>query len=139
MLNKGRLHEELTESVIGCGMRVHGHFGPGMLEAIYRRCMEIELQDAGFEIETARRIPLVYKDVNLGCTYEADLIVNGVLIVELKAIEKLAPIHQMQVITYLKLTGCPVGLLMNFNVPLLKQGIRRVVRPDLYVGRETEK
>jgi GxxExxY protein len=94
--------------------------------------MEIELQDAGLEIETGRRIPLIYKAIDLGSVFEADLIVNRVLIVELKAIERFAPVHQSQLMTYLKLSGCPVGLLMNFNVPFLKQGIKRVVRPDLF-------
>ena len=139
MLRKHDEYEELTESVIGCGLRVHEHFGPGLFESVYRTCMEVELQDAGLEVETGRRIPLVYKEVDLGCVFETDLIVNGVLIVELKAIERLAPIHQTQLITYLKLTGCPVGLLMNFNVPYLRQGIKRVVRPDLYVRPQQEK
>lgn len=98
--------------------------------------MEIELQDAGLDIETGRRIRLVYKDVDLGCVYEADLIVEGVLVLELKAIEQLAPVHKTQSMTYLKLTGCPVGLLMNFNVPYLKQGIKRLVRPDLHFKKE---
>ena len=133
MLHKTDPYEELTETVIGCGLRVHEHFGPGLFESVYRRCMEIELQDAGLKIETGRRIRLVYRELDLGCTFEADLIVNGVLVVELKAIERLAPVHQTQMIAYLKLTGCPVGLLMNFNVSYLKQGIKRVVRPDLYV------
>ena len=132
MLRDGDQYEGLTECVIGCGLKVHEHFGPGLLESVYRRCMEIELQDADLTIECGRRIPLVYKEVSLGCVFEADLIVNGVLVLELKAIETLAPVHQTQVMTYLKLTGCPVGLLMNFNVSYLKQGIKRVVRPDLY-------
>ena len=136
MLRNGAAHEKLTERVIGCGLTVHEHFGPGLLESVYRRCMEIELQDAGLETETGRRIRLVYKDVDLGCVYESDLIVEGVLVLELKAIEELAPVHKTQLITYLKLTGCPVGLLMNFNVPYLKQGIKRVVRPDLYFKKE---
>ena len=95
--------------------------------------MEIELQRVGLKIETGRRIPLVYEGVNLGHVFTPDLIVEDVLVVELKAIEALARVHHHQVITYLKSTGCPVGLLMNFNVPYLKDGIRRLVRPDLYL------
>ena len=139
MLLKNDPFEELTGTVIGCGIRVHEYFGPGLFESVYRGPMQIELQDAGLDIEFGRRIPLVYKGVDLGCVFEADLIVNGVLVVELKAIESLAPVHQTQLLTYLKLTGCPVGLLMNFNVPYLRQGIKRVVRPDLYLRAEKEK
>jgi GxxExxY protein len=139
MLLKTDPFEKLTETVIGCGIRVHEYFGPGLFESVYRGSMQIELQDAGLDIDTSRRIPLVYKGIDLGCVFEADLIVNGVLVVELKAIETLAPVHQTQLMTYLKLTGCPVGLLLNFNVPYLKQGIKRVVRPDLYMKTEKEK
>jgi GxxExxY protein len=139
MLLKTDPFEKLTEAVIGCGIRVHEYFGPGLFESVYRGSMQIELQDAGLDIDTGRRIPLVYKGVDLACVFEADLIVNGVLVVELKAIETLAPVHQTQLMTYLKITGCPVGLLLNFNVPYLKQGIKRVVRPDLYMRTEKEK
>lgn len=132
MLLKSDEHEELTERVIGCGIRVHEHFGPGLFESIYQRCMEIELQDAGLAIESGRRIPLAYKEVDLACVYEVDLIVNNVLVLELKAVERLAPVHQSQLITYLKLTACPVGLVMNFNVAYLKDGIKRVVHPTRF-------
>jgi GxxExxY protein len=136
MLLKSDEYEDLTERVIGCGIRVHEQFGPGLIESIYRRCIEIELQDSGLEFDTGRRIPLVYKGIDLGCVYEADLMVAKVLVLELKAVERLAPVHQSQVITYLKLTGCPVGLLMNFNVQYLKDGIRRLVHPCRYLARK---
>lgn len=128
-------HETLTESIIGCGIRVHEHFGPGLLESVYRQCFAIELHAAGLKADVGRRIPLTYRGVDLDSVFQPDLVIEDVVIVELKAVEALARVHSTQLITYLKLTGCPVGLLMNFNVPYLKEGIRRVVRPDLHVKK----
>jgi GxxExxY protein len=125
--------EELTEGIIGCGIRVHENLGPGLLESVYRSCMAIELTSSGFVVDATRRVPLKYRGEDIGATFCPDLIVNDTVIIELKAVEQLAPVHQAQLVTYLKLTRLPVGLLMNFNVDLLKHGIRRVVRPDLYV------
>lgn len=132
MLEVASEHKRLIERVIGCGLTVHAHFGPGLLESVYRRCLVIELQSSGLKVENERRIPLTYKGVNLDCVFSPDLIVENVLVVELKAIEAIARVHHHQVITYLKLTGCPVGLLMNFNVPYLKEGLRRLLHPDIY-------
>ncbi len=126
-------HEELTEGIIGCGIRVHETFGPGLFESIYKRCFMIELTAADFQIDTTRRIPLSYRGHDIGAEFCPDIIVEETVIVELKAVEALARVHKTQLITYLKLTGLPVGLLMNFNVYKLRDGIRRVVRPDLYV------
>jgi GxxExxY protein len=128
-------HEDLTEAIIACGMRVHQAWGPGLLESIYKPCVVIELEADGHLVETNRRLRLIYKGHDLKCEFCPDLIVNGTVVVELKAVEKLAPVHTAQLITYLKLTGLPVGLLMNFNVSLLKYGLQRVVRPDLLVTR----
>jgi GxxExxY protein len=125
-------HELLTESIIGCGIRVHQHFGPGLLESVYCKAFAIELRVANLTFDVNRRIPLTYRGVDLETAFQADLIVEDQVIVEVKAVEQLAHVHSAQVITYLKLTGCPVGLIMNFNVPFLRQGIRRVVRPDIY-------
>jgi len=116
-------------------MRVHQAWGPGLLESVYKPCLSIELEADGCCVETNRRLRLVYKGHDLKCDFCPDLIVNGVVVVELKAVEKLAPVHKAQLITYLKLTGLPVGLLMNFNVALLKYGIHRVVRPDLLIRK----
>jgi GxxExxY protein len=127
-------YEDLTDAIIGCGMRVHDAFGPGLLESVYKPCLLIELQTAGYRVDTTRRIPLVYRGHDIGATFCPDIIVEDVVVVELKAVEALAPVHKTQVITYLKLTGLPVGLLMNFNVDVMKSGVRRVVRPDLYLG-----
>src|SRR3954467_15464731 len=128
-------HEELTECIITCGIRVHQTFGPGLFESIYKRCFVIELTEAGLRIDTSRRIPLTYRGHDLDAQFCPDIIIEDTVIVELKAVETLAPVHKTQLITYLKLTGLPLGLLMNFNVDKLRDGIRRVVRPDLYVGR----
>jgi GxxExxY protein len=128
-------HEDLTESIIGCGMRVHETWGPGLLESVYKDCLLIEFEDAGHRVDTTRRLQLVYKGRDLKCQFCPDLIVDGIVVVELKAVEKVAPVHKAQLITYLKLTELPVGFFMNFNVPLLKYGTQRVVRPDLMMRR----
>jgi GxxExxY protein len=126
-------HEDLTEGIIACAIRVHEAWGPGLLESVYKACLLIELEADGYRVETNRRLQLIYKGRDLKCEFCPDLIVNSIVVVELKAVEKLAPVHTAQLITYLKLTGLPVGLLMNFNVTLLKYGTRRVVRPDLLI------
>ena len=126
-------HEELTGKIIECGIKVHETFGPGLLESVYRPCLTLELRDAGLQVDTTRRVPLVYKSLKLETFYCPDIIVNDVVIVELKAVESLTAVHSAQLLTYLKLTSIPVGLLMNFNMTLLTQGVRRVVRPDLYI------
>ena len=100
-------------------------------EAIYKECLLIELKADGHEVERSRKLRLVYKGHDLKTEFWPDIVVDDSVVVELKAIEKVAPVHKAQVITYLKLTGLPVGLLMNFNVPLLHQGVSRLVRPDL--------
>jgi GxxExxY protein len=118
----------LTEQVIGCGIAVHRTFGPGLLESIYTPCLVIELRASGLRVDTERQIPVKYRGVEVA-RFRIDILVEGRVVVEVKAVQALAPIHSAQVITYLKLTGCPVGLLMNFNVPVLREGLRRLVRP----------
>ena len=142
MLQGATEHEALTEAIIGCAIRVHEHVGPGLFESVYQRATAIELQHAGLSIDLARRMPLTYCGVDLGCVFQPDLIVADTVVVELKAVDVFAPVHRAQLLTSLKLTQCPVGLIINFNVALLKDGIRRLVRPDLYragrKGREQE-
>lgn len=116
----------LTQQIIGAGLEVHKAFGAGLLEMVYLESLAIELAARGLRIDTTRRIPLTYRGVKLRTSYEPDLIVDDLVIVEVKAVAALIPVHKAQLKTYLKLTGCPVGLLMNFNVPLLKEGIQRV-------------
>jgi GxxExxY protein len=117
----------ITETVIGAAIEVHRFLGPGLLESAYERCLAFEVAGSGLEVESQKPLPVVYKNVHLDCGYRLDLVVEDQVIVEIKAVDQLAPIHQAQLLSYLKLSGCKVGLLINFTVPLLKDGIRRVV------------
>lgn len=136
MLQKQNGYDELTELIIGCGIKVHEQFGPGLFESVYSQCFAIELREAGLQIEITPRIPLVYRGIKLEAIFQPDLVIEDTVVVEVKAVERLPLVYHAQVVTYLKLTACPVGLLMNFNVSYLKDGIRRFVRPDLYRKRE---
>lgn len=118
---------ELTHQVIGAAIEVHREFGAGLLESSYQICMRQELTLRGIPFEYERPLPLIYKGVRLECGYRLDLLVANLLIVEVKSVEALLPIHTAQLLTYLRLTGCKVGLLINFNVPVLIQGVKRVV------------
>jgi GxxExxY protein len=126
------LHEDLTEQIIACAITVHDTLGPGLLESIYQRCLVVELRAALLSVETERYVSVLYRGSVVGPPLKLDLVVAGLVVVEVKAVQSFVPVHHAQVISYLKLTGCPVGLLINFNVTLLKHGIRKVVRPDLY-------
>lgn len=120
--------KELTSQIIGAAMEVHRVLGPGLLESTYQTCLAQELVLRGLSFEQEKPLPVVYKDVKLDCGYRLDFLVEGKVVVELKAVEQIHPVYEAQLITYLKLTGCKVGLLINFNVPVLKDGItRRVV------------
>jgi GxxExxY protein len=125
-------HEQLTQQIIGCAVAVHSVFGAGLLESVYETCRAFELTAAGLHIKRDCTIPLIYKGRILGEPFRPDLIVADTVLVEVKAVSALAAVHTAQVITYLKLTGCPVGLLINFNTPLVTRGVRRVTHPDLY-------
>jgi GxxExxY protein len=117
----------ITEQIIGAAIEVHRALGPGLLESAYEACLAFELVERGLQVERQKPLPLVYKQVELDCGYRLDLFVEDSVIVEIKAVDQLAPIHQAQLLSYLKLADCKVGLLINFNVKLLKNGIRRVV------------
>jgi len=117
---------ELTERVIGACIEIHRALGPGLLESAYEECLCHELSVAGIKFERQKPLPVRYKEVNLECGYRLDLVVEQKLIVELKAVESLLPIHEAQLLTYLKLSGLTLGLLINFNVPVLKAGIKRI-------------
>jgi len=122
----------LTRAIIGCGIRVHREFGPGLFENVYNESLQWELRDEGLRFERERRVPVVYKNHTLKSLYYVDLIVEGKVIVELKTVAELAEIHRRQVLTQLKLTGLPVGLLMNFNVVTLTNGgVKRIVNPAI--------
>ena len=116
---------EETEGIIGAAIEVHRTIGPGLLESVYEECVVIELELRGMRVERQQPVPLVYKGRRIGGDLKIDLIVNDRVVVELKSVERLLPIHDAQTITYLRLTGKPIGLLINFNVPLLKDGIHR--------------
>lgn len=118
---------ELTGEIIGCAMRVHTVLGPGLLESAYEACLYYELNKTGLKVAKQVPLPLVYEDVKLECGYRIDLIVENKVIVEIKSVESLNPIHSVQLLTYLKLSNCKLGLLLNFNVLQLKDGIKRVV------------
>ena len=117
----------LTSRIIGAAIEVHRCLGPGLLESAYSVCFIYELAKAGLALVTQKRVPVQYKDVTLDCGFRIDLIVESTVIVEVKSIAQLAPIHHAQLLTYLKLTGCPAGLLINFNVRVLKEGVTRVL------------
>jgi len=117
---------ELTERVISACIEIHRTLGPGLLESAYEECLCHELSIGGIAFERQKPLPVHYKEVNLDCGYRLDLIVEQKLIVELKAVENLLPIHEAQLLTYLKLSGLTLGLLINFNAPVLKSGIKRI-------------
>ena len=120
------LHRELTEAIIGAAITVHRELGPGLLESVYEKCLAFELADRGLSIATQKEIPVRYKNLTFDCSFRADLIVENKILLELKSIDQLMPIHTSQVITYLKLTGLKTALLINFNVPTLKTGLKRI-------------
>lgn len=118
---------DLTEAIIGAAMEVHRTLGAGLLESAYEECLcrELTLRDVPFQRQVP--LPVEYKGVNLDCGYRLDLLVSDAVVVEIKSVEQLLPIHEAQLLTYLRLGGWRVGLLLNFNVPVLKNGIRRRV------------
>ena len=119
--------DELTEKIIGAAIEVHRHLGPGLLESIYEDCLAREFTLRNIPFERQKPLPTVYKDLKLDAGYRVDFLVGGRVVAELKAVEALAPIHDAVVLTYLRLSGCPVGLLINFHSPILRGAIRRFV------------
>ena len=118
---------DLTQQIIAAAIDVHRELGPGLLESTYEACLVFELAERGLQVERQKALPVTYKGVRIDCGYRIDLLVEGQVIVELKAVQALDPIHEAQLLSYLKLSGCHVGLLINFNVKLLKEGLRRLV------------
>lgn len=117
----------LATEVIGAAIKVHKQLGPGLLESAYKECLYYELFKSGVSVEKEKAVPLIYEDVKLDCGYRLDLILENKLIIEVKSVEALNDIHLAQTLTYLKLSKCKLGLLINFNVLLLKDGIKRVI------------
>lgn len=128
---RSRLNE-LSRRVIGLCLEVHRELGPGLLESAYEEALAYEFTQAGLVFERQRETPLLYKGVKFNCGYRLDLLVEGELILELKAVTELLPVHHAQLLTYLKLERRSLGLIINFNLPMLKDGIRRVVAGDLF-------
>jgi GxxExxY protein len=112
--------DEISHRIIGAAIEVHRHLGPGLLESAYQSCLAFELKQLDLKVEEQKSLPVVYKQVKLDCGYRLDLVVEDEIIVEIKAIEKLLPIHEAQLLSYLRLANKRVGLLMNFHVPVLK-------------------
>jgi GxxExxY protein len=119
--------DELSRSVIGAAIEVHRNLGPGLLESTYRQCLACELSHAGIAFQMEVALPVQYKDILLDCGYRIDLLISGELIVEIKSVEALLPIHQAQILTYMRLASVPLGLLINFNVTKLQSRIKRFV------------
>ncbi len=116
----------LSKQIVGAAIEVHKHLGPGLLESIYEQCLEIELKRLGVGFERQKKIPVIYKGQAIGEGFRADFIVENKIIIELKAVEKIIPLHEAQLLSYMKLSKIPLGLIMNFNAVLLKDGIKRM-------------
>ena len=123
-----QLENDLATKVIGAAITIHKSLGPGLLESAYKECLYYELVKGSLFVEKEKPLPLVYEEVKLDCGYRLDLVVENKLIVEIKAVEALNDIHLAQVLTYLKVSGCKLGLLINFNVIKVKDGIRRIIK-----------
>ena len=119
--------ERITERIIGAAIEVHRHLGPGLLESAYEECLCYELSQLGLPFERQVHLPISYKGIKLDCGYKMDLVVDDSVVLELKTVDHLLPVHVAQLLTYLKLSGKTVGLLLNFNEPVLRKGIKRLV------------
>lgn len=120
-------NDPLTEKIIGLAIEVHRHLGPGLLESAYEECLVYELRQAGIASRRQVPLPVRYKSIELDCAYRLDLVIEERVILELKSVERLLPIHEAQLLTYMKLARIPTGLLLNFNTPILKDGVRRLM------------
>lgn len=121
------LHEELTSSILNCAYKVHSALGPGLLESAYEECLYYELTKKGFVVNKQKPMPLVYEEKKLDMGYRIDLLVEDKVILEIKSVDALNPVHFAQLMTYLKLSDCRIGFLINFNVKSLKDGIKRII------------
>lgn len=119
--------EELGNTVIGAAIKVHRTLGPGLLESAYQKCLDYELRKMGLRVECELTLPIQYEAVKIDAGYRIDMIVEELIIIENKTVERLLPIHEAQLLTYLKMRGCRLGYLLNWNVPMLKEGIKRLV------------
>ncbi len=118
---------EITGKIIGCAIEVHKRLGPGLLESAYEECLAFELKSKGLIVERQVPVPVVYKDIKLECGYRMDMLIEGSVAIELKVVDNIIPVHEAQILTYLKFSGVRTGLLINFNVVTLKEGLKRFV------------
>lgn len=119
--------DQISRIILDCAFKVHTKLGPGLLESAYRSCLAYELRNAGLIVEEEKALPLIYEEIKLECGYRIDLLVNSKVIIELKTVEAFTDVHQAQTLTYMKLSGCHLGLLINFYVKSLKNGIKRLI------------
>jgi len=127
--------DELTALVISCAIAVHEALGPGLLESVYRDCLITELRARGLTVELEKRVNIVYRDRIIRKGLRIDILVDGRLVIEVKAVDRIHPVHQAQIITYLKLANLPAGLILNFNATTMRAGLRRVDHPDVYAEK----
>lgn len=120
--------EKIFKTILDCAFKVHTALGPGLLESAYEECLYYEIKKSGLNVEKQKALPLIYEEIKLDAGYRVDLLVEDKIVIELKSVEALADIHLAQILTYLKLSNCKLGLLVNFNVKHLKDGIKRVIR-----------
>lgn len=125
--NNAEVLNKITETIISAAINVHRALGPGLLESAYEACMVYDLLKTGLKVEQQKPLPIIYRGVKLNCGYRLDLLIDSKVIVEIKSMEKVLPIHEAQLLSYLKISGHKVGLLINFNVKALKDGIKRIV------------
>jgi len=118
---------EITRKIIGCSIEVHRNLGPGLLESAYEECLAFELTKSGLNIRRQQAVPVVYKDIKLDCGYRIDILVENSVVLELKVVDEFNPVHEAQILTYMKFADKKAGLLINFNVTVLRNGIRRFV------------
>lgn len=119
--------EDIASTIVAAALKVHTALGPGLLESAYQKCIDYELQNCGLSVECEVALPVIYESVRIDVGYRIDMIVDGSVIIENKTVDKLLPIHEAQLLTYLKMRSCKIGFLLNWNVPRMKYGIKRMV------------
>ncbi|HSD63952.1 MAG TPA: GxxExxY protein [Ignavibacteriaceae bacterium] len=118
---------QISKIILDCAFKIHNTLGPGLLESVYKECLAYELNKNGLEVELEKPVPLVYENIKLDCGYRIDLLVDKKVIVELKVVDEFNEVHTAQILTYMRLSGCKLGMLLNFNTKLLRNGIKRLI------------
>jgi GxxExxY protein len=140
-MNESEELDKITRSIIGAAIYVHNHLGPGLLESAYEACLAQQLAKRGLRVEKQKQLPVIFEGYRVDCGYRIDLLVENKIIVEIKAVEAVLSIHKAQLLSYLRLSGCKVGLLINFNVKMLRQGLSRIVNhfPENNLSRRSRR